>query len=148
MRDALGGLVSLVIIVVAMVLISGTLAFSVNYTKAFRVKNKIITTIENHEGYSSTVHDEIKNYAKSIGYNINTPSSFRPSESGWTGISDCGFYYKEIKTTCSGTITDCVEKKYYEIVTFVTVDIPIIKKIMPHIEFFQVKGTTKSITIK
>lgn len=148
MRDALGGVVNLVIIVVFITLVSGYLAFSVNYTKAFRVKNKIITTIENYEGYSSKAHNEIKNYAKSIGYNINTPRNFKAND--WTGVPDCGFYYREItsqKAPSSG-VTDYVEKKYYEVITFVTVDIPIINKIMPHIEFFQIKGTTKSITIK
>ena len=43
MRDAFGGLMNMVIIVVFLVLVSGYLAFNVNYTKAFRVKNKIIT---------------------------------------------------------------------------------------------------------
>ena len=43
MRDAFGGLLNMVIIVVFLVLVSGYLAFNVNYTKAFRVKNKIIT---------------------------------------------------------------------------------------------------------
>ena len=43
MRDALGGIVNITIIVVFLVIVSGYLAFNVNYTKAFRVKNKIIT---------------------------------------------------------------------------------------------------------
>ena len=42
MRDAIGGSVNLVIIVVFMLLVSGYLAFNINYTKAFKVKNKII----------------------------------------------------------------------------------------------------------
>ena len=45
MRDAFGGLMNMVIIIVFLVLVSGYLAFNVNYTKAFRVKNKIITTM-------------------------------------------------------------------------------------------------------
>ena len=49
MRDAFGGLMNMVIIVVFLVLVSGYLAFNVNYTKAFRVKNKIITKIEQYE---------------------------------------------------------------------------------------------------
>ena len=52
MRDAFGGLVNIVIIVVFLVLVSGLLAFNVNYTKAYRVKNKIITTLEQYEGVS------------------------------------------------------------------------------------------------
>ena len=45
MRDALGGVVNLAMIVVFLVLVCGYLAFNVNYTKAFRVKNYIITSL-------------------------------------------------------------------------------------------------------
>ena len=50
MRDAFGGIVNISMIVVFLVIVSGYLAFNVSYTKAFRVKNKIITTIEQYEG--------------------------------------------------------------------------------------------------
>ena len=46
MRDAFGGVANLVIIVVFLVLVSGYLAFNVNYTKAFRVKIKLNPLIE------------------------------------------------------------------------------------------------------
>jgi hypothetical protein len=42
MRDAMGGSVALVIIVVFIVIALGYMAFNVNYTKAFNMKNKII----------------------------------------------------------------------------------------------------------
>ena len=50
MRDAFGGIANIVVIVVFLVIVSGYLAFNVNYTKAFRVKNKIISTFEQFEG--------------------------------------------------------------------------------------------------
>ena len=40
MRDAFGGLVNIVIIVVFLVLVSGLLAFNVNYTKAIVLRTK------------------------------------------------------------------------------------------------------------
>ena len=45
MRDALGGSVTIVIIVVFIVIVLGYLAFNVNYTKAFRMKDKIISVL-------------------------------------------------------------------------------------------------------
>ena len=45
MRDAFGGIVNISMIVVFLVVVSGYLAFNVTYTKAFRMKNKIITTL-------------------------------------------------------------------------------------------------------
>lgn len=153
MRDALGGLVNIVIIVVFLVIVSGYLAFNVNYTKAFRVKNKIISTIENNEGIGHNVETDadtmkkISEYMKSIGYNASIPNTFK-KETGW--VEEHGFVYRRVDSSTNGAVgaTDNVSKEYYEVVTFVTVDIPIIKKIMPQFQFFQVKGTTKSIKIR
>ena len=50
MRDALGGLFSLQIILAFVLLINGYLAYSVNYTRAFRVKNGIINIWSNMKG--------------------------------------------------------------------------------------------------
>ena len=140
MRDALGGVVNIAIIVVFMVIVSGYLAFNVNYTKAFRVKNKIISVIENREGLDETGKKEIENYAKSIGYNVN----INKCSGEWEAANkDKGtFCYKRVSQDKG---SDRLDKGYYEIITFVSIDIPIIKNIMPHIEFFQVKGSTKSI---
>lgn len=147
MRDALGGLVNIAIIVVFLVIVSGYLAFNVNYTKAFRVKNKIISTIENNEGLDSDGRAKISDYMQSIGYDVSIPTNF--SSAGWT--VERGFAWKTADSSTGvpgGSVTDNVKKQYYEVVTFVTIDIPIIKKIMPQFQFFQVKGTTKSIKIR
>ena len=76
MRDAFGGLMNIIIIVVFLVIVSGYLAFNVTYTKAFRVKNKIITTIEQYEGNcgneSSACDKEILSYMKELGYSPET----------------------------------------------------------------------------
>ena len=70
MRDAFGGIVNLSMIVVFLVLVCGYLAFNVNYTKAFRVKNYIITTIEQYEGNcdntSSACAQKIDDYIKQV----------------------------------------------------------------------------------
>ena len=50
MRDAFGGLINIAIIIVFLVIVSGYMAYNVSYAKAFNVKNKIISTIEEHEG--------------------------------------------------------------------------------------------------
>ena len=43
MRDAFGGIFNIFIIVVVLLLIMGILGLTVNYTKAFRMKNYVIT---------------------------------------------------------------------------------------------------------
>ena len=46
MRDGIGSVVMITIIIVFIVAASSYLAFNVNYTKAFRMKNKIISIYE------------------------------------------------------------------------------------------------------
>ena len=50
MRDAIGQVFALQVILGFVLLINGYMAYSVNYTRAFRVKNQIINIIEQYEG--------------------------------------------------------------------------------------------------
>ena len=77
MRDAFGGLLNIVIIVVFMTLVSGYLAFNVSYAKAFKVKNKIISTIENYNANcdfnnpENECYIDVSEYEHTIGYQAN-----------------------------------------------------------------------------
>ena len=143
MRDAFGGLMNMVIIVVFLVLVSGYLAFNVNYTKAFRVKNKIITTIEQYEGAcepgnpSNKCNQVIKDYMKSVGYNA---SSLQIND------YECNDSYciKRIEAETDAGNVDLKKKVYYKVTTAIVIDIQIINKIMPQLSIFQVSGTTKA----
>ena len=69
MRDALGGAVNIYIIVVFIVFALGYAAFNVNYTKAFRMKDKIISVYEKYDGVcTNQCEQEIIGYADQIGY--------------------------------------------------------------------------------
>lgn len=146
MRDAFGGIVNISTIVVFLVLVSGYLAFNVNYTKAFRVKNYIITSLEQHEGKcmpDSGENDctkQIKEYMSSIGYNTDSPH--RESDGYQCTTGYC--IKKELadESTKNSTTSG---KVYYKVVTQVNIDIPIINKIMPNFRVFQLSGSTKLI---
>ena len=142
MRDAFGGLMNMVIIIVFLVLVSGYLAFNVNYTKAFRVKNKIITTIEQYEGNcgneNSACIQEIISYMKELGYNADTNMRIDGYE------CQNGYCIQRIEPNRdSASVNDQEKKVYYRVVTAIVIDIPIINKIMPQLKIFQVSGTTK-----
>ena len=142
MRDAFGGLMNMVIIVVFLVLVSGYLAFNVSYTKAFRVKNKIITTIEQYEGNCgneySACNQEIISYMKELGYNADTNMRIEGYE------CQNGYCIQRIEPNRdSASVNDQEKKVYYRVVTAIVIDIPIINKIMPQLKIFQVSGTTK-----
>lgn len=148
MRDAFGGVANLVIIVVFLVLVSGYLAFNVNYTKAFRVKNKIISLYEQYEGKQCYLNDtsecnqKIREYMNSLGYN----SPYLDLEGYNCYYGYCAKEYQTEKVSDSVT-DDTKEKAYYNIVTQINIDIPIINKILPGLKIFQISGDTKPIVV-
>ena len=156
MRDAFGGVANLAIIVVFLTLVSGYLAFNVNYTKAFRVKNKIISTIEQYEGQckvdpTNDRHLEIQSYMNALGY--NAPNlDLRDEENGakWDCGDGAGYCIKKIPMNSIqvGSTQDRKDRAYFKVVTQINIDIPIINKILPGLKIFQISGDTKPIVMK
>ncbi len=151
MRDAFGGIVNIVIIVVFLVIVSGYMAYTVNYTKAFRVKNKIITTFEQYDkgcengDTRSECNTVIADYMKKVGYSQTTPSGAdsEPLDgSRWQCPSGMGYCFAVFK---GSSTSDSAKKHYYKIKTWVNMDIPLINKIMPTL--FQVQGDSKAVEI-
>ena len=52
MKESIGGTWLIGIVALFIVLFSAFMAYSINYTKAFRAKNGIIDLIEQNEGYT------------------------------------------------------------------------------------------------
>ncbi len=154
MRDAFGGIINLSMIVIFLVLVCGYLAFNVNYTKAFRVKNYIITTFEQYEGNCDDSGDacvqKISDYIRQIGYNapdFNLNSvGYENCSAGTCGCQE-GYCYQmhEVRDENEG-VSENNRQVYYTITTQINIDIPIINKIMPGLKIFQVSGNTKLIT--
>ena len=160
MRDAYGGITSLVIMVVFLVLVSGYLAFNVNYTKAFKVKNKIISLFEQYEGEcgespSSKCDQEIAEYITKIGY--SSPNftvdldEVCPSNAYGYCDSDCQKGYCWVKVpverVAGSNIQDSKKRAYYRISTQIYMDIPIINKILPGLKIFEISGDTRTIVL-
>lgn len=144
MRDAFGGVVNLAMIVVFLVLVCGYLAFNVNYTKAFRVKNYIITSLEQYEGNCASgtaCSDKIQAYIKQVGYSA---PNFKIDDY----ICNYGYCYKEFKVSneLDDSVSESKNQVYYRVVTQINIDIPIVNKIMPGLKIFQISGNTKLIT--
>ena len=74
MRESIGTAWILTIVITFIVLFSGYLAFSINYSKSYRVKDGIIERIHKHNGFEDcgsgkgTLRD-IDNYLAEINYN-------------------------------------------------------------------------------
>ncbi len=137
MKDAFGGILNIVFIAVFLIIVSGILAFIVNYNKAFRMKNTVITAIEKYEGASGCFSgdengcsEKIKKNAERYGY---SPTKLN-CEQGYKSVG--GLFCVSRETTESGNHEIC------KIVTQVDIDIPIISDIMG-LSIFQVHGDTR-----
>ena len=137
MNESVGSVVPLIIIVLFIAAVSAYMAFNVNYTKAFRMKNKIVDEInKKHDicfSQSSTCYKNIDSYAKELGYN--------PALSCTDSTSFTYFCYKEVVTADSNCPSG--KKHYYSISTTVDINMPIIQNIL-NLRFLNVNGDTKT----
>ena len=165
MRDAFGGLVNIAIIVVFMTIVSGYLAFNVSYTKAFKVKNKIISVYEEYDGcegtaFKSKCDKEIETYINAMGYNAPTPGNFAKTlnnedynaSTTRAHATECNnnYGYCVIEFRDALEPNDKINKQYrsFRVVTVVYLDIPIINNIMSGMNMFQITGDTKKMVYK
>lgn len=150
MRDAIGGIVNLVIIVVFLVIVSGYLAFNVNYTKAFRVKNKIISTIEEYEGNCPAdgkgCDKIINDYINSMGYdntNLINCDSYNTDKIKYYKRN--GYCVGASYSNSQSNIQDKGQTAYFKVKTYITIDMPIIRNVIPNIGMFEITGDTKTV---
>lgn len=151
MNESLGSTVIIVIIVVFITLVSGYLAFNINYTKASKMKNKMVDLYEKYKGDCSNgvskCYNEIENYAKEIGYNTE---EFK-CEKGST-LGDKGKYcVEEIHVVSDNNENDKVsgdlcDRVYYKITTKPeTPKIPVFYYFFSGLRYFSISGDTKII---
>ncbi len=144
MRASIGGIVNLFAIAVFLIVLASFLLFNVSYAKAFRVKNKIITTYEQYEGNcdrtDSACYKEIQRFEKAFGYKVTYEL---PEKEGTTCFQELGYcstkstYKKKIDN-----VTYTAEK--YTIRTEVYIRFPFIQDIFG-IGKFGVSGETHEI---
>lgn len=145
MREAFGGSWLLGFVVLFIVLFSAYLAVSVNYTKAFKAKNKIINIIEQNEGFSTSsqckndksdaclknstsTEDKIYAYLKESGFLINDLNDkVCPN---YNLIKDGGYCVQRVCTS---------QGSYYRVITFIKIELPIVWQTFT----VPIKGETK-----
>ena len=162
MNEGVGSTSILVIIVVFIAFASAYMAYSVNYTKAFRMKNKIIAVYEKYDGDCNTAcKNELKKYAKDIGYTaarVDTlgycaspsliPSGAVLAEPAQS-VVDPGYCVYKIKEDGheSENIYEIAPDAftepgyYYHVLTCINIEMPIVEKVVPR--FLTISGDTK-----
>lgn len=155
MKEAMGGTWLTGLVIVFIFLFAGFLAYSISYTKAFRVKNEILNLIERNEGFTNSANDlnnitddALKNdssvegkafaYIKSMGYNYSIfDGTNDPCASNNIGEKQKGGYCLIKYCPKAGES----EKVYYKVTTFIALSIPIINVTVK----LPISGETKAL---
>lgn len=140
MRDSIGGIFNITFVAIFMLVVSGYLAFSVSYNKAYKVKNKIISTLEQYEGYNNKSKEVIESYMNNLGYNSGEVAE--SLKSGYDCCSNRGYCVKWVPDDSADS---GLPKGYYKVLTTVNIDVPIFNKFLPFMTFFQTTGDTMTI---
>lgn len=142
MKDAFGGIFNIFFIAIFLVIVSGVLGFIVGYSRAFKMKNNVISVIEQYEGAkcsdtASACFQKIVEGANSIGYSsmssLNCPKDF-------TNVGNLYCIGANSKQPLKENV------RSYSIITQVNMDLPIISTILGF-RFFQISGDTREIRI-
>lgn len=138
MKESIANTFILNIVIVFIVIFIFFFTGSLSYSKAFKVKNRIVDIIEKYESYNSSAIAEITSTLKDMGYRINTGNKGCPVRKGQTSISAtinsyryCVYEYSTPKGT------------YYGVAAYMYFDFPIIGNSVE----FPVYGETKILEI-
>ncbi len=146
MKDAFGGILNLAFLAVFLLLVMGILGLIVNYTKAFRMKNFAIDTIEKYEGSCRKPTDaciqEIENKAQSISYSPTIQSC----PVGFKNMDGFFCIKAEPLTGYSPDAYLVGEPCVYTVITQSDVSLPIIETVLSF-RIFQVTGNTEVVEI-
>ena len=144
MNQAIGNALLFNIIIAVVIILIAFFVGSLSYTKAFKVKNRIIEEIEKNQNYDGNAETEIQKWLKSggpngegIGYkiNANVKNTYCPAITPCpSGTSSCALknqtsvyqYCVYEINTCGSTSNKYICGKYYRVVTFMYFDFPVI----------------------
>lgn len=126
MRDAFGATGYMKFAILFIGIFVSLLAISLNYTKAFRVKNMIINYIEANDGWTQTLEEsDIEEYVKSVNYYVNNIDA---SNYGFEFGSTRGFTSDGCKARgyCIFRQIDNNDGRgvYYKVATFMRIEFP------------------------
>lgn len=154
MNEGVGSSTILIIIVVFIVFVFGYIAFNVNYSKAFHMKDKIIRTYEKYDGqcysYSNGCIKEITDYAAQIGYTAykDLDCSKAVTKAAKQGTPHavqqlyCEYDIDAYEASGNKVVKEGGTYHYYKIMTRINIEIPIIQNILNH-QILTVTGDTK-----
>lgn len=149
MRQAIGSTWIMQLVIVFMLIFVAFLTLSINYTKAYKIKNEVLTFLEKYEGATSGENGSvalINNYLRYNGYRTvgSCPAESYGASSLESNtlvpISEGGKYYYCVRKVNTSNQT-FPNRSSYELETFFKFNLPIFGDIFT----FRVTGETIDI---
>lgn len=140
MREAIGGTWLFGLVLTFIVFFVSFLAISINYSKAFNVKNNIVDLISKYEGNNCNVRNKISSYLHDTGYLVTgvCPSGYDGYDLSGNKVSGKSYYCISKDSTDNTTTLD---KQFYRVIVFFKIDLPLVGNLTT----FRIKGETESI---
>ncbi len=152
MRESIGGAWIFGLVITFILLFTAFLAVTINYSRAFKIKNQIIDLIEEEEGFTSdnTSNDpgaaqRIDNYLSTSGYrnlgSCPTDGSWRVWNKSDISMPDKNTKYSYCVKKHNKHNASYPQEGYYEVIVFFNLNLPVFGEFMT----FKVSGETTDI---
>lgn len=143
MREAIGSSLLFNLVIMIVIVMIAFLVGSLSYSKAFKVKNRIINIIEKHDGYDGNAVTEINSELKEMGYRVNNEKNCPDkTNEGFKLVPNSSSYEYCVYVAYTTIDSENVEKNpYYKVITYMYFDIPVIGGLL----HFPVSGETEII---
>lgn len=138
MKEAIGNSAIFTFAIIFISIVMMVFLSSLNYSKAFKIKNRIVGIIENYEsGYirenRNEIDEEIEAFLRDAGYRVNAENNSCPTRNGKKALNST-YNYRYCIYEYNST-----RGKYYGVITYMYFDIPLISDLLQ----FEVYGETK-----
>ena len=150
MREAIGGTWLTQLVITFMLVFVAFLALSINYSRAYKVKNEVMSIIEKKSGINQNSVNIASNYLRNTGYKEQGKC-----EKGMYGITinNNGGTYEAVKSDTNKKYSFCIGKNksnqtnfpnaaFYDVELFFKFNLPVVGDIYT----FHVDGQTKDIS--
>lgn len=145
MREAIGSSLLFNLIIFFVIIMLAFLVGSLAYSKAFKVKNIIINTIEKHQGYDSTsgsvFQNELNQALSNAGYRVGSGMDCDTISDEVELVNDAATYDYCVYRVATYEDGSDSASYYYKVITYMYFDIPIINQLFR----IPVSGETKII---
>lgn len=146
MREAIGGTWLFGLVITFIVFFASFLAVSINYSKAFHVKNNVVDLISKYEGNNCKARNKISEYLRTSGALVTGDCNKINDQYNYKGYNlageeaDNGKAYYCISSDNADS-SAFMSKQFYRVVVFYKIDLPM----LGNIATFKIKGETETI---